>query len=342
MADYTPKFSVVIPLYNKQDHIRRTLESVLDQQFTDYEVIVVDDGSTDRGPEVVTEMLPRFRSLRFLQQENTGVSVARNRGIEEARGEGVAFLDADDVWMPEHLKCLDELWKRVPDASLYGTGYMRVRENLERLSMILRDYQGEYVRLNRYFYYIRHVQFIYTSSIMIPRAVLKAVGSFPPGVRNGEDLDLWARAALHGSVGYAGFASVGYICDVSGQATGTHAAARGHHPEYVKNLHRILLSKTLTKETCRDLEVYLLSRERSVTMRYATTRPVNLLGLQNYILEIPERAFPPPRLACWVNQFPVATVWRILLAPWRLAKTKKWLRVFPFLGRIGIVRYEYI
>ncbi len=93
-----PLISVVIPLYNKEPYIKRAIDSILAQKIQDYEIIVIDDGSTDKSAEVV-KSFPDPR-IRLIQQENAGVSAARNRGIEEAKAELIAFLDADDEWTP--------------------------------------------------------------------------------------------------------------------------------------------------------------------------------------------------------------------------------------------------
>lgn len=97
-----PKISVVIPLYNKGAFIRRALNSVFTQTFEDYEVIVVDDGSTDDGPNIVASF-DAIR-LRVIRQENSGPGATRNRGINNALGEYIAFLDADDEWLPDYLE----------------------------------------------------------------------------------------------------------------------------------------------------------------------------------------------------------------------------------------------
>ena len=94
--------SVVIPLYNKEHQIAETLRSVLEQTFQDFEVVIVDDGSTDKSSEEALKI--RDPRIRFVRQENAGVSAARNRGIEEARFDLIAFLDADDRWKPEYLQ----------------------------------------------------------------------------------------------------------------------------------------------------------------------------------------------------------------------------------------------
>jgi GT2 family glycosyltransferase len=113
---------VIIPLFNKAPYIRRALASVERQTFIDYEVIVVDDGSTDGGGTIVAGLKqPR---LTLLTQENSGPGRARNRGLAEARGEFVAFLDADDEWLPEYLECSVNLLERAaPEAATVTSGY---------------------------------------------------------------------------------------------------------------------------------------------------------------------------------------------------------------------------
>ncbi|MGA7301658.1 MAG: glycosyltransferase family A protein, partial [Candidatus Sulfotelmatobacter sp.] len=97
-----PKVSVVIPTYNRAGTVPRAIESVLAQTFTDLEVIVVDDGSSDDTGKVLGEMFGE--RIRYFAQVNQGASIARNRGIEEARGEWIAFLDSDDLWEKEKLE----------------------------------------------------------------------------------------------------------------------------------------------------------------------------------------------------------------------------------------------
>ena len=91
--------SIVIPLYNKEQQIGKTLESVFAQSFQDYEVVIVNDGSTDKSVEIVEGMADK--RIRLINQKNSGVSAARNKGIQESRGEYIAFLDADDEWKPD-------------------------------------------------------------------------------------------------------------------------------------------------------------------------------------------------------------------------------------------------
>ena len=129
-------FSVVIPLYNKEALIEQTVERVLLQTYQDFEVIVVDDGSTDKGVEVVKEF--DDKRIRIIQQENQGVSAARNKGIEESQGEYIAFLDADDKWETDYLETQHCLIKKYPKCSVYATNYKFINEFGENKSSIIR------------------------------------------------------------------------------------------------------------------------------------------------------------------------------------------------------------
>jgi glycosyltransferase involved in cell wall biosynthesis len=116
------KISVVIPLHNKDRYIGRALNSIFAQTYEDFEVVVVDDGSSDHGPDIVRRY--RDRRLRLIQQDNAGPGAARNRGVRETRGHYVAFLDADDEWLPDFLKVtLDHLNKNV-DCALCTVGFI--------------------------------------------------------------------------------------------------------------------------------------------------------------------------------------------------------------------------
>src|SRR3546814_1127294 len=128
----SPRFSVIIPLFNKGKHIESTLESVQAQTFEDFEVIVVDDGSTDSGPDVVR----KFASarIRMITQANAGVSAARNRGVSEAKGENIAFLDADDIWTPQHLSELNRLIDAYPMRGLRSEEHTSELQSLMRSS----------------------------------------------------------------------------------------------------------------------------------------------------------------------------------------------------------------
>ena len=113
--------SVVIPLYNKEKSITSTLRTVLNQTFRDYEIVIVNDGSTDGSVEEIEKV--QDDRIRLVHQPNAGVSAARNRGIEEAKGDLIAFLDADDEWKPEYLATQYHLFQKYPECSVFACNY---------------------------------------------------------------------------------------------------------------------------------------------------------------------------------------------------------------------------
>ena len=188
--------SIIIPLYNKEASIATALRGVLAQTYQDFEVVVVDDGSTDGGAAVVETFTdPRIRLIR---QENGGVSAARNRGIAEARGEHVAFLDADDEWMPEFLEEIAALIAEYPECRARATNYLFNSNGVKSPTILRRmPFTEERGVLTNYFEVAScsHPP-MWTSAVCIDRDLLQEIGGFPLGVKSGEDLLVWARTAV--------------------------------------------------------------------------------------------------------------------------------------------------
>lgn len=175
--------SVVIPLYNKEHFIKATIESVLAQNYTDMEIIIVNDGSTDGSVDVVESFCdPR---IRLINQPNGGVSKARNHGLHEAKGDYIALLDADDTWRPGFLLAMISLAKQYPQESVFGAAQVdRPIKTLPEGVSLVEDFCS-------YFYCFC------TGSLLIKREVFKEVGFFREGIQIGEDFDLWLRIACH-------------------------------------------------------------------------------------------------------------------------------------------------
>lgn len=198
MFKSTPEISVVIPLYNKEKYIQRTLDSVLAQTFRDLEVIVVNDGSTDAGPEIVRQYDdPRFK---LINQENAGVSSARNRGIKEAKAELIAFLDADDEWLPEFLRTIYSLKIRYPEAGIYVTSYLMIEPNGTQKIVKIRAKSvtvSKELLIDNYFKFaISGNSPVMSSAAVVPKKILLEVGLFPIGIKLGEDIAVWSKIAL--------------------------------------------------------------------------------------------------------------------------------------------------
>lgn len=195
--------TIVVPLYNKKGSIASALNSLLAQTYQDLEVLVVDDGSIDGGAAIVEGYTdPRIRLIR---QANAGVSAARNRGIEEAQGEYVAFLDADDEWMPEFLEEIVTLQREFPDCRAQATTYVQC-QNGEKKNIILNKlpFTGEHGVLTNYFDVATHSNPpVWTGGVCIERALLMEIGCFPLGIKSGEDLLTWARIATHTQWAYS-------------------------------------------------------------------------------------------------------------------------------------------
>ena len=195
--------SIIIPLYNKADSISQALDSVLAQTYPNFEMVVVDDGSTDDGAAVVERYAdPRIRLVR---QANGGVSAARNKGIAEARGEHVAFLDADDVWMPGFLEEIAALQREYPECKAQATNYIFNSNGVKSPTILRRlPFKGERGVLTNYFEVAScsHPP-VWTSAVCIERVLLQEIGGFPVGIKSGEDLLTWARIAVRTQWAYS-------------------------------------------------------------------------------------------------------------------------------------------
>lgn len=194
--------SVVIPLYNKNRHIRRAIDSVMNQSYQDFELLVIDDGSTDGGGRVVRSV--NDARIRLIEQENRGVSAARNRGIMEARNPLIAFLDADDEWLPCFLSTVMSLRERFPGAGMYATAY--------RCCLNRHSWRPEFVHcvsrpegdlLEDYFRAGYGAAPVWSSAVMIPKPVLQEAGLFPAGISRGEDLYTWVCIALRYKIAWS-------------------------------------------------------------------------------------------------------------------------------------------
>lgn len=196
--------SVVIPLYNSEKTIRRTLNSVFNQTVLPFEVIVVNDGSNDNSLEILKEF--NNDKIKIFSQKNKGVSSARNVGIEKSICDYIAFLDSDDEWLPDFLFEITELLTKFPDAAAYGTAYLKIFSDESILSSKLSklQFKSEHGVIHNYFEVCNHSDPpIWSSAVCIKREILKEVNGFPIGVRAGEDLITWAKIAQLGDFAYS-------------------------------------------------------------------------------------------------------------------------------------------
>jgi glycosyltransferase involved in cell wall biosynthesis len=196
-------FSVITPLYNKQRSIRRAIDSVLAQTTADFEMIIVDDGSTDDSAEQVRRV--DDERIRLVQQENRGAAAARNHGISLARAEHLAFLDADDAWMPQFLASVSSLIARYPEAGAWATGYFIQNAGRSRSPAMFQNVPTSPSGglISSYFAVAaRGSNPMWSSAVCIPKRTFVRVGGFPDGVRLYEDLHLWGRIAIEFPIAY--------------------------------------------------------------------------------------------------------------------------------------------
>lgn len=168
--------SVVVPVYNGEKTLEKTLESILAQSFKDIEILIVDDGSFDRSREIVDKYLKIDKRIRYLSQKNGGVASARNVGINWAKGDYIAFCDQDDLWLPEKLKLQLPFFEN-PDVGLVY-GWVIVDEYGKTESIVAREYVGDC------FDYLLSSNFITCCSVITRKQILDEIGGF------NEDRDL--------------------------------------------------------------------------------------------------------------------------------------------------------
>jgi glycosyltransferase involved in cell wall biosynthesis len=253
-----PLISVVVPLYNKERYIRRTIASVLGQSCGDFELLVVDDGSTDGGPALVEAM--GERRLRLLRQPNAGVSAARNRGIREARGEIVAFLDADDEWEPDFLAAIARLAEGYPQAGLFATGYRKRYRNFSIETAVKSpSATADSFLLERYFLLASRYLFVTSSNVAIRKEVFATLGGFAEGARSGEDRDMWARAALAYPLAYSPEILATYHCAAQDRSCLTGAMHLIVPPD-ILHLQACIEKGTVFGRLRQDVRLYLNDR----------------------------------------------------------------------------------
>lgn len=206
--------SVVIPLYNKAHTITRTLGTVLEQTFKDFEVLIVNDGSTDDGVAVI-ENYTNDPRVKVINQNNQGVSVARNQGVLNSKYEHIAFLDGDDEWLPGYLMKMNEAILKFPKAGLFcGAGKVRSGGN-EHLRLA-EKYKAEITEIE--FFENPHI-FLHTSATIVSKTEFNKTQGFPVGMKRNQDYGLFFALALNTKTIYIGFPLSIYVGDVEGQAT---------------------------------------------------------------------------------------------------------------------------
>lgn len=231
MSNTAPIFSVIVPLYNKEREVESTLRSVLAQTYQPLEIVVVDDGSTDRSAEIVESLGSPL--IRLIRQSNAGECAARNRAMSEARGEWFALLDADDEWKPEFLEEVAAMIEEWPDCGIYSTAFDivsptgRVRGNCPTERGVVDNFWRE--SMTRYV--------TIPSATVLSRKAVEQLGGFPEGMKMGGDQWMWIKLASHYGVCFSPRA----LCNYSMVASNRSGAI--YTPEVTKYTLEEMLDK---------------------------------------------------------------------------------------------------
>lgn len=197
MSSINNDISVIIPCYNKELFIEEALVSVLEQTYIEAikEVIVVDDGSVDKTAEIVKKMEAANPVIKYVYQQNAGVSAARNTGILQARGKYIAFLDGDDIWEPGKIKAHYEYLTRFPEVGLFYTDFYKFfyREN-KLIPIKVIAYQHD--ESNLLFKFVAKGAPVIPSTAIVKKECFEKAGLFDASLKHGgEDIDMWLRVA---------------------------------------------------------------------------------------------------------------------------------------------------
>lgn len=258
------RISVVIPLFNKGNCIGRAIRSVLDQTVPCDEIVIVDDGSTDDGPSVVERAADH--RIKLFRQTNQGPSAARNKGIAEAQGALIAFLDADDEWRPWFLETVLNLQTRYPQAGAYATAY-EIRAPDGRVwvpsfrEIPLAPWEGI---IPSFFRSALGSSPVWTSAVAIPKEVLDAVGCFVLCPVVGEDVELWARIALRYPIAFSGRVGATYHMEAENrycETTFTHAFA-------TESLEQAMPGRAIPAHLLPDVREFVAHQKLVAASRY--------------------------------------------------------------------------
>ena len=190
-----PFFSIIIPLYNKEKFIESTLKSVINQSFTDYEILIINDGSTDKSLEKV--LLFNDSRIRFFNKENGGVSTARNYGIKEAKSDYIAFIDADDYWYPDFLQKMYQNILQFPNEKVFTVSIeIETPNNTIPAVYSIQKTKNENCQVVDYFEASSKESVIWTSSTVFHKSIFSEIGDFDINLKSGQDTDLWIRIGL--------------------------------------------------------------------------------------------------------------------------------------------------
>ena len=189
-----PFFSVVISVFNKENYIKSTTESVLHQDFEDFELIIVNDGSTDKSLDIIKTF--DDKRIRVIDTENKGASTSRNTGIEAAKGTYIALLDGDDLWEKDYLNLMHQAINTHQDISVFASAIAQKYEN-KVVPVPYSFKQDTLFHIHNYFKSSLKYTILTGSSIVFKKEIIETTGAFDTSIVSGQDTDMWIRIGLN-------------------------------------------------------------------------------------------------------------------------------------------------
>lgn len=234
------RFSVIIPSYNRAEFIDEAVQSVLNQSFKDFELLIIDDASTDNSMSILEKYKDIPNVKVFKNASNMGVSYSRNFGIKNSNAEIIAFLDSDDIWLKHKLKAQDSFFRENPDIKICHTNEKWLKNNKHMN-------QKKIHRKQAGFFFKRSLErcLVSPSSVAIYKSIFTEISSFDENLRVCEDYDLWLK--LNNSL-YFGYLDEVFIIKRAGHKNQLSMIYPAMDQYRILSLINILMSKILTKE----------------------------------------------------------------------------------------------
>ena len=285
-----PFFTVIIPLYNKEKYIENAIKSILNQTFTDFELLIINDCSTDKSIEIASKFASEKVQI-IHHEKNSGLAATRNTGIKKATSNYVTFLDADDLWKPRFLEKIFHLIQNFPDARIFGTNYEEIWgktiKNPHNGSEFLpEDFTG-YIN----FFKMNLKQGIYNhGSVCLHKEVYESVGFYNENIQLSQDLDFNIRANYHYKLAYDNSVQMSYFMQTENQLTRSSIVNKTI-PDYDKYEDWTKNNSDLKKYL--DFERYVLGKrlKKNGDLRWkkmiANIDSSNLNWKQNLLLKLP-------------------------------------------------------
>lgn len=287
----TPFFSVIIPLYNKEDYIEDTLKSVLNQSFKDFEIIIVNDGSTDNSLEIIKNFSDS--RIKIIDQKNLGLSIARNNGVKNAKFNYIAFLDADDLWMEDYLQTITSLILINNSYEVFATS-IKVLKPKKKAIFKLAVFNHKSIKIISSYFEISENIFS-PSSLVINKNVFITVGGFNENVNYGEDEDFFIRCFILNSLVFYQEAKVYYRQGFKNQLTSPNPKFNRiipNYDNYLNDENQFILKPYIDFIHYKLVILFKMERNYEMVKFYKQKiKPQNLTHIQQIKFYLPTNLF---------------------------------------------------